>query len=120
MGNMLGLENPNPSPCAVGHGVCSLLDLPAFDVFGDRAIKPLTFALAGEEVTFDAATGGEILLLTDQFSNRAVRLDRAVVDIAPDRVRLVALPAILENIPGCELGVPIGGDRKSTRLNSSH
>src|SRR3546814_12225481 len=64
---------------------------------------------AGEEVTFNATTGGEIFLLTDQFRDGAARLDRALVEIAPDRVGLIALPAILENIPGGELRVAIGG-----------
>src|SRR3546814_7960204 len=110
MRNMLGDENANPSQCADGHdGFGSLLELPAGDVFGDRAIKPLAFPLTGEEVTFNATTGGEIFLLTDQFRDGAARLDRALVEIAPDRVGLIALPAILENIPGGELRVAIGG-----------
>src|SRR3546814_4894140 len=60
MRNMLGEENANPSQCADGRdGFGSLLELPAGDVFGDRAIKPLAFPLTGEEVTFNATTGGE-------------------------------------------------------------
>src|SRR3546814_17193536 len=56
-----------------------------------------------------ATTGGGKFLLPYQFREGAALLVRALVEIAPDRVGLIALPAILENIPGGELRVAIGG-----------
>src|SRR3546814_17086148 len=97
MRNMLGEENANPSQCADGHdGFGTLLELPAGDVFGDRAIKPLALHLTGEEVTFNASTGGELFLLPDHFSHVAPRLDRALVENGPAPVGWRALPAHLE------------------------
>ena len=62
----------------------------AGDVFGDRAIKPLAFPLTGEEVTFNATTGGEIFLLTDQFRDGAARRAWATRPRWPDRPRATA------------------------------
>src|SRR3546814_15313043 len=53
-------------------------------------------------------SGGEIIRFTDKLRYSARRLDRAVSDIAPDCMRLVALPAVFEIVPCRELGVTVG------------
>ena len=107
---MLGEDDTNPSKGAELHEFsCNLFEFRPRELFCNRTVKPLALAVASEQVPLDASTGSQIVCFADKLRYSAGRLDRAVCDITPDCVGLVALPAAIEIVPGGKLYIDIGG-----------
>src|SRR3546814_2114861 len=110
VGNMLGEDDTNPSKGAELHEFsCNLFEFRPRELLCNRTIKPLALAVASEQVPLNASTGSQIVCFADKLRYSAGRLDRAVCDITPDCVGLVALPAAIKIVPGGKLYIDIGG-----------